>query len=331
MHTIAIRCKASATHGMGHLVRQLHLGRSLSEAGHSVVYFIDDYRPAAETLDKSGFPYHIAGPGELFLRILAEPVDLAIIDQKDNDAEYIRNLRPRARKIASFEDLGDGRDLVDLLVDANLEESQWGNIDPRALCLFGLPYVVLHPDFERYNRQPRSFPPTIRSALITMGGTDPKNLTVPLARSLLERKNCPSLTALTGAGFRDWLALEKLQMSWGGLRALHNVPNMAEVLADHDVVFCSGGVTLHEAMAVGTPAFAINQVPHQEKKARYFEKLGAAVNLGMAEVWDAGEIGGILELTGERLESMSRIGKSLVDGKGLRRVADELGKLLNSV
>ncbi|MBI4389837.1 MAG: hypothetical protein HY580_06615 [Nitrospinae bacterium] len=328
MHKIAIRCKASSTHGMGHLVRQLHLGKSLSEAGNSVVYFVDDYRPAVEALDQSGFPYHIAGPGENFLRKLTEAVDLAIIDQKDNDAGFIQNLRPRARKIASFEDLGDGRNLVDLLVDANLEESRWGDAGPGVRGLFGLPYIVLHPEFERYNRQPRSFPSTVRSALITMGGTDPKNLTVPLARALLERKNCPALTAVTGAGFRDWLALEKLQMSWSGLQALHNIPNMAEILAGHDIVFCAGGVTLHEAMAVGTPAFAINQVPHQEKKARYFEERGAAVNLGMAENWDAGKVLEILELKGERLESMSRIGKDLVDGKGLRRVAEELGKLM---
>lgn len=326
MSKIAIRFKASPTHGMGHMVRQLHLGKAMREAGHSITYFIDDYKPSTEAL--TGFEFRVIQSGEIFLNQW-NSVDLAIIDQKENSAEYILALRPYARKIVDFEDLGEGRQLVDLLVDCNLEEAESTNIRPNVKTLFGLPYTILHPDFETYNKNPRNFPPSIRSIVVTLGGTDPKNLTAPLTKFLLEKNTSLAITVLTGPGFRDWQALEKLQFTWSQLQIRHNISNMAETLVAHDAVFCSGGITLHEAMATGTPAIVLNQVPHQEKKARYFENIGAAVNLGLADNWDSQLAVKALALTQEKLESMSQIGRRLIDGRGIHRVLAELQILLN--
>ena len=43
----------------------------------------------------------------------------------------------------------------------------------------------------------------------------------------------------------------------------------------------------HEAIAVGTPALVINQVEHQQTKARFVGKSGAVVNLGLGTDYDA--------------------------------------------
>ncbi|MBT3857723.1 MAG: hypothetical protein HOF64_12575, partial [Nitrospina sp.] len=93
---------------------------------------------------------------------------------------------------------------------------------------------------------------------------------------------------------------------------------------DHSAVFCSGGVTLHEAMAVGTPAFVINQVAHQSEKADRAEKQGAAMNLGMAESWNENRLPEILQSSPDILGKMSQAGKSLIDGKGLKRVVETI-------
>ena len=324
MSKIAIRYKASPSQGLGHMVRQLHLGKILQEEGHSVTYFIDDFKPSVEA--KFGFNYRIINPAEIFLKKPEDHVDLLIIDQKDNNAEYIRNLRLHARKIVSFEDLGEGRHLVDLLIDCNLGEEEARLVRPGVKTLFGLPYAILHPDFEIYNQRLRQFPPTIQSALVTLGGTDPGNLTVPLVKTILKQKTSISLTVLTGPGFSDSKALEALDCKQ--LQVRHNISNMAETLAAHDVVFCSGGVTLHEALATGTPPIVLNQVPHQEKKAKYFENLGAAINLGLAGNWDTRLAKETLTLKKDRLETMSRIGRNLIDGKGLHRVREEIHNLL---
>ena len=99
---------------------------------------------------------------------------------------------------------------------------------------------------------------------------------------------------------------------------------MASILANHDVVFCSGGVTLHEAMCVGTPAFVISQVLHQEDKAEFAEKAGAAINLGRTKSWDENRLTEIFKLGRKNLEDMSMAGKKCIDGKGLKKVVEAI-------
>ena len=102
---------------------------------------------------------------------------------------------------------------------------------------------------------------------------------------------------------------------------------MAQILWEHDTVICSGGVTLHEAMAVGTPAFVVNQVAHQQTKARFVEKSGAAVNLGIGTQYDVKKLREALNFRKQKLESMSLQAKQLIDGRGVFRVIDAMSKL----
>ena len=103
---------------------------------------------------------------------------------------------------------------------------------------------------------------------------------------------------------------------------------MAQILCEHDAVICSGGVTLHVAIAVGTPAFVVNQAEHQQTKARFVEKSGAAINLGMDNQYDTEKLRKALNFSKNELESMSLQAKQLIDGRGLFRVVDTMDKLI---
>ena len=106
------------------------------------------------------------------------------------------------------------------------------------------------------------------------------------------------------------------------------VSNIAQILWEHDTVICSGGVTLHEAMAVCTPAFVVNQVAHQQAKARFIEKSGAAINLGIGTQYDVKKLREALNFRKQKLESMSLKAKQLIDGQGVFRVIDAINKLI---
>ena len=103
---------------------------------------------------------------------------------------------------------------------------------------------------------------------------------------------------------------------------------MAQILWEHEAVVCAGGVTLHEATAVGTPAFVINQAEHQQTKARFVEKSGAAINLGLGKKYDVEKLRKALGLRKPELESMSLKGKKLIDGRGIFRVTEAMTKLI---
>ena len=135
------------------------------------------------------------------------------------------------------------------------------------------------------------------------------------------------LTILVGHNKVILSELNKLSSQFKTLNILSPVSNIAQILSKHDAVVCSGGITLHEAIAVGTPAFVVNQVEHQQIKAKFAEKSGAAINLGIGNLYDVERFRNALDLSRHELESMSQKAKQLIDGRGIFRVVDAINEL----
>ncbi len=330
MTRIAILCKAGFSQGMGHVFRQVRLGRLLRSRGMDIEFFVPDHQPSIELLQRENFSPNITDKEDSLPVKMDLVFDLALLDIQDTQKVFIHALRDRAKKIMSFEDLGEGRNFVDLLVDCNLEPEQAQYLNPKVKALFGLPYSVLAEEFQHYHQQKKIFSENLTSLIVTMGGTDPNNLTSRLAQCFLQSTKNTAVTFVAGPGFKETQALIQLTSSRDSFRVLQKPDNMAELLFNHQAVCCSGGVTLHEAMAVGTPAFVINQVIAQQKKTRPLEKQGAAIDLGLAKDFDPDKISRIWELTQTQLESMSGKARELVDGKGIVRVADEIFALVSN-
>ena len=320
MAKIAIFCKASFSHGMGHLVRQSHIAKILRNRGNEINFFTPDYSPAQLWLDQCGLSH------QTLTDVKQVSSDLIILDVQDTSAAFIKNLRQDKKAVVSFEDLGEGRNHVDLLVDCNLGEEKSAGLPVQTL--FGYNYAVLAEEFEAYHSKPRVFKNTIESVLVTFGGTDPHSLTPTLAEKLLHIQPGLSITLLAGPGNENIPALKNLANKHGKVKLMESTSEMAQTLFTHDIVFCAGGVTLHEAMAVGTPAFVINQVQHQADKANRAEKQGAALNLGMSDSWAENRLPEILQSNPKILEKTSQAGKSMIDGKGLKRIVDAIEELL---
>ena len=305
---------------MGHLVRQSHIAKILRDRKNEITFFIPDYSPAQLWLDQCGLPHQTASDVEKVIE------DLIILDVQDTTAAFIKKLQQDKKAVISFEDLGEGRNHVDLLVDCNLDEEKSAGLSVQTL--FGHNYAVLAEEFETFHSKPRVLKNPIESVLVTLGGTDPHSLAPTLAEKLFHIRPGLSITLLAGPGCQNTPALKNLASKHEKVELLESTSEMAQTLFTHDIVFCAGGVTLHEAMAVGTPAFVINQVTHQADKANRAEKQGAAINLGMAESWDENRLPEILQSSPKILEKMSQAGKSMIDGKGLKRVVDAIEELL---
>ena len=161
-----------------------------------------------------------------------------------------------------------------------------------------------------------------------MGATDPQSLAFPLVQLILQEKKDLKLTVLIGHNTTNMPQFNELLTQFKSLNVLGPVSNMAQILWEHEAVVCAGGVTLHEAAAVGTPAFVINQAEHQQTKARFVEKSGAAINLGLGKKYDVEKLRNALGLGKPALELMSSKGKQLIDGRGISRVAEAMTKLI---
>jgi len=328
MILVSILCKASHRDGLGHLKRQVHLATALRERGADISFFIKDYPPALDILTGHHFSVSVLEDYAKLPEKLASPVDLLILDINDTDASWIQELKPHARKIAGFEDLGSGRTHLNLLIDCNLKPNDRSPDLADVRTLFGWPYVLLHPEFETYHRRQKYFPEKVSAVLVTLGGTDPGQLTLPVAESIVEARPSLTLTLLAGPGFSKRDALEDFAQGQPQVRLLSPVSQLAEILFSHDVVICSGGITFFETLCVGTPAMVVSQVDHQARQACAMEAQGAAIYLGSADSWDPKGMKQVLDIEASSRHSMSRSGKSLVDGRGLKRILEELFGML---
>ena len=320
MAKITILCKASFSDGMGHLVRQSHIAKTLRERGHDIRFFIPDYLPAKAWLDQYGLLHQTLNEEKKV------DGDLIILDIQNTTTTFIKKIKQYKNKVVSFEDLGEGRNHVDLLIDCNLDEEK----SLRLPALFGHNYAVLAKEFEAYHSKVREFKEPMDSVLITFGGTDPHSMIPTLAKKILSIQPNISITLLTGPGSKNISLLKDLADKNNKVTLLESTIKMAQTLFIHDAVFCAGGITLHEAMAVGTPAFVINQVTHQVPKSQRAEEQGAAINLGMNDFWNENRLPEILKFNAKALAKMSQAGKSLIDGKGLKRIADAIEDLIRS-
>ncbi len=329
MTQISILCKGSHQEGLGHLHRQIHLANSLKSAGINVTLFIKDYMPAKNLLKTNQLKFQIVE--ELYTSSQKDLINsnLIILDINDTKSDFIQNLKSKA-KIVSFEDLGDGRSYVDILVDCNITPVKPLSDVENYLGLFGLSYTLIDPAFKNFHQKEKIISKNINSVLITMGGTDPFNLSEPIARSILTHYPNLDLTILKGPGFKNQESLKSLNQNFSKVKVEGPIASLAEILFNHDLVICSGGVTLHEALCVGSPTLVISQVEQQSKIAQSIEQKGATYFLGSANNWNENDLIKKLSLSSNQRKQMSETGKRLIDGKGLERITHKIISILEN-
>ena len=106
MTKIAILCKAGFSTGMGHVYRQVRLGKLLRSRGMDVMFYILDHPPSIELLQREKFFPKIVAKEEGLPGEMDTFRDLAILDIQDTKKEFIGALRKHSRKapINSFSD-----------------------------------------------------------------------------------------------------------------------------------------------------------------------------------------------------------------------------------
>lgn len=312
---------------MGHFMRQLNIATEMKHRGFEVTLAISDYKPAAYLLDKNKLLYVKSNKVPFEIEPKAE-TDIIILDIGNTNIDYTKRLKQNGIKVISFDDQGSGRDYVDLLVDSNLEPSDFS----KSRSLFGAKYIVIDNSFSLFHNLEKKIAVKIEKVAISMGGTDPRCIGPEIACFLLKSGIDFKIDLISGAGFddneikSDYTHL--IKNSRNKCRVYKNLSNLAEVFYNADLVICAGGITLYEACALGTPALVISQVPLQQKKSLKVQKWGAAVNLGM---WKESVLIELLQtinsLDAIKRKKMSIAGKEMVDGKGLQRVIKEIEKL----
>lgn len=327
---VLLSCHVSRVVGMGHFMRQLNIAMEMMHRGYKVTFTIPSYNPALNLLHKNNLSYikstkiPFEVPPEL-------DIDIFVLDINDTDDNYIKTQKKNCKKVISFDDKGSGRNHVDLLIDSNLDSA--GNSKIKGL--FGPKYVILHNHFSAYKNLKKRIPEKVESVAVSMGGTDPRCIGPTITGFLLKSGINVKIDLILGAGFNDTDIKPEdqrlIQDNHHRCKVYKNLVDIAEIFFNADFAICSGGITLYEACAVGTPALVINQAKHQQKTALRVQNRGAAINFGMWRDSTMAKLPQILKNQDcFKRKKMSIAGKNMVDGNGLQRVINQIETLLNT-
>jgi spore coat polysaccharide biosynthesis predicted glycosyltransferase SpsG len=101
--------------------------------------------------------------------------------------------------------------------------------------------------------------------------------------------------------------------------------HIVELMLEADVVLCSGGMSVYEIAALGTPGLVLAQNLREETRMRAFSRHGTVDFLGLgSDVSEAAIADAVAALLGDpgRRRLMSEKGRMLVDGMGAARAAE---------
>ena len=171
--------------------------------------------------------------------------------------------------------------------------------------------------------------------LLVVGGSlgaQVLNRTLPAALALLPADRRPQVVHQTGAAQLDEV---RAAYEAAGLQAelLPFIDNMAERLADCDLIVCrAGAVTVSELCAAGVAGLLVPLVlrttSHQRDNADYLAGHGAGLHLPQAELTPQALADRLQHLDRPRLLALALAARARARPQAAARVADELDKLV---
>lgn len=218
-------------------------------------------------------------------------------------------------------------------------EEEWYSGVSRVLC--GPRFAMLREAFLEHRKMRedrwaghatshRAAPSEPKRLVLTVGGSDPNDVTSMVVRALRNVLPAIALDVILGPGFEPHRPVLRQAALIPRVR-LHDRPrNLPKLMAQADLAVTGGGSTVYECAHLGLPSLVIQMADNQAGVCHAMEAEGIVRCLGPWNLVGEEQIALEIQLLladEHRLEEMARRGMALVDGHGARRVAEALAAL----
>ncbi len=330
--------------GLGHLRRCLSLAKVLHESYHCGIEFITNNDPkVTERIVKRGFSVRAILDSEDIVKCLGDLysndlINVLVVDTKNYYGEgLIQRLRREfPNLLIAVIDKVDGEcEMANLVVipAAHVPYNQEPTFK-KAKLLIGPQYIILGEEFSKEHRIGRLRQKDKNNLIVSMGGSDPNNITLKVLRALEASRDRYNITVIIGPAYvhKD----ELFSFTNNCKRKIEVVENPSDIVRYFKtaaVAIVAFGVTVYEMAALGVPAVVITHTPKDIIYAEQLEKTGLCLNLGYHNDISVEGLASKLETILSQTESFQQIEKknaSIVDGGGALRVSEEIYKLIQS-
>ena len=320
---LIIRADANAQIGTGHIMRCIALAQAWQDRGGAVTFLSHcDSEILRQRIIDEGFDFipiekPCPKPNDLsftlkMLSAISHKLSAAslwlALDGYHFTPDYQKAIRENGYRSLVIDDMAHlDHYHADILLNQNIHASSLSySCDRDTVKLLDCEYVLLRREFLKYRNLKREISDKAKKILVTMGGSDPDNVTLKVIRAL-SSLNEPDLEVKIIAGpanpnlamlkksLRHVYPVESLPNgirspshrgeghSTGApcsMRILQNVEDMPELMSWANIAISAGGSTCWELAFMGLPFLTITLADNQEGIAEGLGKADAAVDLG---------------------------------------------------
>jgi spore coat polysaccharide biosynthesis predicted glycosyltransferase SpsG len=317
---IVFRTDASKNLGMGHVYRALAVAQEL--ARHELVIVLSKDQELGQTFFAE-YPFRVelvSNDDEFAQFVRDNKTDLVILDRLNNDAKIVSDLQATA-KVVTFEDLGEGAAIADLLIsDLYLNPAVSAEHQ-----LAGVENAILAPTFESLPRKAK-IEPSVDELLLLFGGTDPSNLAVKSLNALEEIGFAGIVTVVRGLGAEP-IDFSKFSLK---INPLSNVKNMPAVMVKADLALSSAGRTITELACLGVPTICMAQNAKELTHAHTTEANGVKM-LGLGNEVSTEQLAANIQILIEDFEQRKRLSENALRATSSRSNTKVVERILEKL
>jgi len=273
--------EGGGTIGLGHLRRSSVLAQEFLNQGDELEFMLRD-ESAKEWLKKKKPKLHIRDLGKA-------DCDVLVIDSYLLSDEEIKEMFP-AKLIVGFEDFDESREIFEIKI------APWRGNNPKL--------QIIDPEFRQFVRDENN--EKINKILITLGGFGTCENINKIAHVV--REHYPN--AEIAATVREDIDCE-------GITLLRDPDSMGRLYSECDIAISSGGQTIFELAATGTPSIVTSHTENQQTNISFIQNLGI-----LNYVKDEEELRNVLrELESKSLrDEQTKLSKHAFDFDGAKRL-----------
>lgn len=338
---LLIRADASVAIGTGHVMRCLALAQAWQDAGGRAVFAMAHSTPAvgerlrAENCAVVTWKVEVGSADDTARTCaLAREVGArwVVADGYELGADYQLALKQNGFRVLFIDDNGHcGAYVADVVLNQNIHAGAdlYRNRSPHTSLLLGTQYALLRREFLCLRGYHREIPTVARKLLVTMGGSDPGNVTLRVLDAIDQVTVSGLEMAVVVGGSNPHTASIKQRVAAcrHGCRLLSNVIDMTELIRWADLAVSAAGTVCWEYCLAGLPAVLLATADNQIAAAMTLHAAGAAILAGKGDEIAGPEMAAVItrlvNSPAER-QSVSRKAQTVVDGRGAERTLSSL-------
>lgn len=289
--------------GLGHVYNSIAIADEILE--HQVSFLVDNRSQLAfDIIKNANHSVYIQKEEDILLDIKKLNPDIIINDILDTTQSYIKSLKKISALVINFEDLGEGSQLADLVINAMYPEKR--KIKNH---FFGKDYFILRNEFQ-YSKSIDKTNSQVKNVALTFGGTDPNNFTFKVVNEIYKycEKHNIKITVVLGMGYKKTNELDR----FADISILKNISHLSEIIMSADICFTSAGRTTFEIASIGIPSIVLCQ-NYRESTHFFASEENGFMNLGEAGEINEGKILDVFTWLVENPEKRNELNQKMMN------------------